>query len=262
MRIVSWNINSVRLRIESVARLVAELSPDILCLQEIKVTDAAYPQSAFADMGFTDHAVFGQKGYHGVSIHSRLPISRTHRKHWCGRDDSRHIWVTLAGGLEVHNFYVPAGGDEPDPQKNEKFAHKLAFLDAMADWFKKRNGERPAVLVGDLNVAPLETDVWSHKKLAKVVTHTPAEINRLDSIMTAGGWIDAVREFVPPEEKLFSWWSYRAADWKAANKGRRLDHIWVRPHLRAALQGAHIAEPVRGWPRPSDHAPIVLDLNT
>ena len=262
MRIVSWNINSVRLRIESVARLVAELSPDILCLQEIKVTDAAYPQSAFTEMGFTDHAVFGQKGYHGVSIHSRLPISRAHRKHWCGREDSRHIWVTLASGLEVHNFYVPAGGDEPDPEKNEKFAHKLGFLDAMADWFKKRKGERPAVLVGDLNVAPLETDVWSHKKLAKVITHTPAEISRLDNIMTAGGWIDAVREFVPPEDKIFSWWSYRAADWKAANKGRRLDHIWVTPHLRAALQGAHIAEPVRGWPRPSDHAPVVLDLNT
>ena len=262
MRIVSWNINSVRLRIESVARLVGELSPDILCLQEIKVTDAAYPQGAFTDMGFTDHAIFGQKGYHGVSIHSRRPISRIHRKHWCGRDDSRHIWITLADGLEVHNFYVPAGGDEPDPQKNEKFAHKLAFLDAMAVWFRRRNGERPAVLVGDLNVAPLETDVWSHKKLVKVVTHTPAEVSRLDSIMTAGGWIDAVREFVPPDDKLFSWWSYRAADWKAANKGRRLDHIWVTPHLRAALQDAHIAEPVRGWPRPSDHAPVVLDLNT
>ena len=262
MRIVSWNINSVRLRIESVARLVAELSPDILCLQEIKVTDAAYPQSAFTEMGFTDHAVFGQKGYHGVSIHSRLPISRAHRKHWCGREDSRHIWVTLASGLEVHNFYVPAGGDVPNVEENEKFAHKMAFLDEMTEWFvKNHKSTDPAILVGDLNIAPLETDVWSHKQLLKEVSHTPVEVDGLNGVMAAHKWIDAVRIFVPPEEPLYSWWSYRNRTWPGSNRGRRLDHIWVTPPLEDKLRGASVFTEARGWEKPSDHAPVLVDID-
>lgn len=260
MRIASWNINSVRLRIDSVARFVKETAPDVLCLQETKVTDAAYPKAAFDEMGFSHHAVFGQKGYHGVAVHARTPILASHPKRWCGKQDSRHLWVELDGGIELHNFYVPAGGDEPDPARNDKFAHKLEFLDGMAAWFRGHDRQRRAVLVGDLNVAPLETDVWSHKQLRRVVTHTPAEVSRLEEIMAAGQWIDAVRAFVPAEEKLFSWWSYRAKDWAAANKGRRLDHIWLTPALRPALTGASIVKDVRGWERPSDHAPVIADL--
>lgn len=261
MRLASWNINSVRLRIDSVARFADTFKPDILCLQETKVTDADYPVGALEAMGFTHHAIFGQKGYHGVAVHSKLPIARSQRKRWCGKQDSRHVYVTLESGAEVHNFYVPAGGDEPDPAVNDKFAHKLAFLEDMAAWSKRRGGKRPAILVGDLNVAPLETDVWSHKQLLRVVSHTPAEVERFDAIMAAGKWSDAVRTITPAEEKLYSWWSYRARDWAAADKGRRLDHIWLSPPIGSALRNAWIAKEVRGWPKPSDHAPVIADLD-
>src|SRR5690606_30795589 len=137
---------------------------------------------------------------------------------------------TLPGGIELHNFYVPAGGDVPDPAVNPKFAHKLRFLDEAAAWFAaRRNPENRFILLGDLNVAPLETDVWSHKQLLKVVSHTPVEVERMNRWCASHDWVDAVRRFVPPERKLYSWWSYRSPDWAAADKGRRLDHVWVTP---------------------------------
>ena len=111
----------------------------------------------------------------------------------------------------LHNFYVPSGGDEPDPAVNPKFAHKLAFLDEMADWMTaERIGGSSAIIAGDLNIAPLETDVWNHKALLRVVSHTPVEVEKLNLVRAAGPWVDALRHFVPPEEKLYTWWSYRA----------------------------------------------------
>ncbi|MBZ0324829.1 MAG: exodeoxyribonuclease III, partial [Alphaproteobacteria bacterium] len=112
----------------------------------------------------------------------------------------------------------------------------------------------------DLNVAPLETDVWSHKQLLNVVSHTPVEVDHLDRLQASLGWIDAVRHFIPPENRLYSWWSYRARDWSASDRGRRLDHIWVTPDLRETLAGARVLRDVRGWDQPSDHAPVVCDL--
>jgi exodeoxyribonuclease-3 len=114
--------------------------------------------------------------------------------------------------------------------------------------------------VGDLNVAPLATDVWSHEKLVRVVTHTPLEVKALDSLRRSRDWIDAVRHFVPAEKKLFTWWSYRAPDWKRSDKGRRLDHVWVTPALRASLVSASVVKAARGWSLPSDHAPVLVAL--
>jgi len=118
-----------------------------------------------------------------------------------------------AGGapLTLHNFYVPAGGDEPDETINPKFAHKLGFLDEMTEWIKTKGvAKGRAILVGDLNIAPLEHDVWSHKALLKVVSHTPIEVEKLNKVFEAGEWIDSMRRFVPADEKLYTWWSYRA----------------------------------------------------
>jgi exodeoxyribonuclease-3 len=178
LRITTWNINSVRLRIDNVARLTKEMRPDVLCLQEIKVQELDFPMKAVKKLGYDHVAVVGQKGYHGVAILSRVPFEASERLNWCGKEDARHVRVRLAGGVDLHNFYVPAGGDIPDPQENEKFAHKLDFLDAMAKHFRsaKRKGAKSTILVGDLNVAPLEHDVWSHKQLLKVVSHTPVEV--------------------------------------------------------------------------------------
>ena len=261
MRIATWNINSVRIRLHLVETLVREAAPDILCLQETKAQDADFPADALRALGFTHVECSGMKGYNGVAILSRVPLERIERRDWCQRNDARHISARLPDGTELHNFYVPAGGDVPDPAENDKFAHKLQFLDEVTAWFPAtRRSEQPMILVGDLNIAPRETDVWSHKQLLKVVSHTPVEVERLDGMLAAGGWIDAVRHVIPPEEKLYSWWSYRARDWSASDRGRRLDHIWVTPPLAPRIGDAAVLRDARGWDRASDHAPVFLDL--
>jgi len=261
MRIVTWNINSLRLRLPLVERLVGALNPDVLCLQETKVEDGLFPHEALAALGFAHRAVVGMKGYNGVAILSRLPLGATTAKRWCGRKDARHLAVRLPGDIELHNFYVPAGGDIPDPAANDKFAHKLSFVEEAARWWarQKQRGAR-RVLVGDLNIAPLEHDVWSHKQLLDVVSHTPAEVERFARWQESQGWVDAVRHFVPADQKLYSWWSYRAHDWVASNRGRRLDHIWVSPVLQPSLERAIVLREARGWPQPSDHVPVSIDL--
>ena len=266
LTIVTWNVNSVRFRLDVLARIVERLHPDVLCLQETKVTDDLFPHLAIAELGFEHRLTHGMKGYNGVAILSRRPLLHTGTRDWLGRADCRHAFATLlddAGQpLTLHNLYVPAGGDDPDPQRNPKFAHKLRFLEAMADWSR---GEAAAggraVLTGDLNVAPLPSDVWDHRRLSRVVTHTPAEVSRLSAIMQAGGWIDAVRQMNPEPAKVFTWWSYRAADWRAADKGRRLDHVWVSTGLEGCVRRADVLLDARDWAPASDHAPVRVTLD-
>ncbi len=260
MRIATWNVNSVRLRGEALARLIAERAPDVLCLQETKVADELFPHEMFADLGYPHRLTYGQKGYHGVAIASRIAFSRPERRDWWGKAEARHVSVRLPGGVELHNFYIPAGGDIPDPQANPKFAHKLGMLEELASWFGGAEHPPLQVLAGDLNIAPLETDVWSHKQLLKVVSHTPVEVAALAALRESRDWTDAVRHFIPPEERLYSWWSYRARDWSASDRGRRLDHIWVTPPLRGRLAAAEVLRDARGWGRPSDHAPALVDI--
>ena len=206
-RLATWNINSVRLRMPLVEKLVNEQRIDVLCLQEIKVADAQFPVSAFKKIGLTHTAVFGQKGYHGVAILSRLPLTKLESRDFCGKGDARHLKAVVDGGIEVHNFYVPAGGDIPDPSANDKFAHKLDFLDEMESFFCSMKSRRSAarIVVGDLNVAPFENDVWSHKQLLDVVSHTPAETERMQRIYASHDWTDVTRSFVPHDKKIFSW---------------------------------------------------------
>lgn len=264
LKLVTWNINSVRLRIGLVARLAAELEPDVVCLQETKVEDKDFPHRGIAEIGFRHRLVRGTKGYNGVAILSRFPLEPLESRDWCGRADARHLAARLRFGgtpVTVHNFYVPAGGDIPDPKRNDKFAHKLAFLDEMAAWSKSgTNRGEPTVLVGDLNVAPLPSDVWSHKALLKVVSHTPVEVARLARVLEGRPWADAVRHFVPESERLYTWWSYRARDWEASDRGRRLDHVWVTPHLVPRLGAAFVLRGARSWPQPSDHVPVIVTL--
>jgi exodeoxyribonuclease-3 len=257
--VATWNINSVRLRINLVRRFLAEHRPDVLCLQETKCPDANFPSAAFREAVYRHIAVHGQKGYHGVAIVSRLPLAGVDRRRFCGKDDARHIAATVRlrdRSVTVHNFYVPAGGDEPDPGVNPKFAHKLSFLDELQNCTAAL--ARPgSILVGDLNVAPLEADVWSHRQLLKVVSHTPPETGRLERARAAGGWVDLMRRFVPPETKLFTWWSYRSPDWTKNDRGRRLDHIWATPDLAAGAQALAVLKDARSWERPSDHVPVL-----
>jgi exodeoxyribonuclease-3 len=262
VRITTWNINSVRLRIGLVKQLSETLAPDIICLQETKVADEQFPHQALAEMGYVHQAINGNKNHHGVAVLSRQPFEGVTSRQWCGKSDGRHLQVALPGAIELHNFYVPSGGDIPDPAVNDKFDHKLKFLAEMKTWSAERaDPAAKRILVGDLNVAPLETDVWSHKQLLKVVSHTPVEVEALKAVQASADWHDAVRAIVPPEQKIYSWWSYRARDWRESDRGRRLDHIWLSPALRPALTTAAIEKDARGWTQPSDHVPVTVDLN-
>ena len=264
LRIATWNINSLRLRIGLLRHLIDALNPDVICLQETKVPDALFPDVLFKEgapgaLGYPHVVRRGMKGYNGVAILSRVPMTLDlSTPDWCGRGDCRHLAVRLdvPGGLTVHNFYVPAGGDVPDPAINIKFAHKLAFVGEATAWFCTHPPDR-AVLVGDLNIAPLEQDVWSHKQLLGVVSHTPIEVAAMEAWM-ATGWVDAMRHFVPPDQKLYTWWSYRNRDWRVNNRGRRLDHVWTTPDL--VLHGMEVLVPARDWERTSDHVPVCVTV--
>lgn len=259
MKITTWNINSVRLRLPLLQKLIAEKNPDVICLQETKVVDELFPVNDIAALGYAHQKFSGMKSYNGVAILSRLPFSQTSQQNWCNKQDCRHVAVTLENGVSVHNFYVPAGGDIPDPDQNEKFAHKLQFVDEMTDFFKN-NKMQKTILLGDLNIAPLEHDVWSHKQLLDVVSHTPVEVEKLTRMQSTLEWVDAVRHLNPEPEKIYSWWSYRNRDWKASNRGRRLDHIWVTPDLKKNIKNTQILTTARDWEKPSDHVPVSLEV--
>ena len=252
--ICTWNINSVRLREPIVCKLMEEEAPDILCLQETKSPVDKIPTEAFAALGYTTMIARGDKGYNGVAILSKLAMEAVEPQNFGGKGDARHVAGRLGSGVEIHNVYLPAGGDVPDRETNEKFDHKLRFVDDLARWGAGRGG--PAILVGDLNIAPREDDVWSHKQLLKVVSHTPIETEAFEQARAAGGWVDVTRGDIP-DGRLYSWWSYRAKDWSAADKGRRLDHIWATADIAPAPGGggSRVLREARGWEKPSDHAP-------
>lgn len=252
--LATWNINSVRLREGLVARLMAEEAPDVLCLQECKSPVDLIPLEAFRALGYTHMIARGQKGYNGVAILSKLPIEEVGAADYASLGHARHIAGRLENGVTIHNFYVPAGGDKPNREVNEKFGQKLDYLTEMRDAFHSEQPKR-AILVGDLNIAPREDDVWDHKALLKIVSHTPVEVEHLGAAQDAGGWVDVTRADIP-DGRLYSWWSYRSPDWEAADKGRRLDHIWATSDISNAAHGSRILRAVRGWEQPSDHAPV------
>ncbi len=259
LTLATWNVNSVRLREGLVCDLLAEAAPDVLCLQECKAPVDLIPRERFAAMGYPHVVARGQKGYNGVAIVSRLPLTDAGQLDFCARGDARHVAARLPDGLVVHNLYVPAGGDVPDREANDKFAHKLDFLSELRDRFRAERPER-AVLVGDLNVAPREDDVWSHRQLLGVVSHTPIEVEALTDAQEAGGWADVTRADIP-SGPLYSWWSYRARDWEASDRGRRLDHVWASADIAGAAHSSRVLKHVRGWARGSDHAPVLASFD-
>ena len=258
-KISTWNINSVRLRAPNVQQFLKSEAPDVLCLQEIKCQTGEFPAKAFNEVGYTHHQVLGQGGgHHGVAIVSRHPIESLEPQSLC-REGHARVQAARIEGFEIHNIYLPAGGDVPDPDENDKFAHKLDFLASMArDYSGLASDASPRLLVGDLNVAPHENDVWSHKQLLKIVSHTPVETESLEKARKAGGFFDVARERHDDDQKLYTWWSYRAKDWAASNRGRRLDHIWANDTAMGLvdLDSYSIHLEWRGGWKPSDHAPV------
>tara|TARA_Y100000991_G_scaffold211881_1_gene195090 strand:- start:591 stop:1376 length:786 start_codon:yes stop_codon:yes gene_type:complete len=260
MRIATWNINSVRLRLPQVLRFIKEQNIDVMCLQETKTPDEHFPKKEFEEVGFINQYFRGEKSYNGVAILSNINFEEPKYIDWCDKSDKRHIYIKLTNSIELHNFYVPAGGDEPDISKNPKFDHKISFLSEIHQYFLT-NTKTNKILVGDLNIAPLEHDVWSHKQLLNIVSHTPKETEALLAIISSGDWVDVMREFVPHDEKLYSWWSYRNRNWETSNRGRRLDHVWVSKKLFPHVKSGVIYKETRSWERPSDHVPIIIDID-
>lgn len=258
--ITSWNINSVRIRLPLIKQFVEHTNPDILCLQETKTENQHFPGDAIQQMGYDYLYFLGQKSYNGVAILSKIPLKYANYNTFIDNDEVRHLYAYLPDGTALHNFYVPAGGDVPDVNKNPKFLDKLNFVDAMTSWSSQLHADDRVIILGDMNIAPLEHDVWSHKQLLKVVSHTPIEVEKMNALKASANWVDVMREFVPETEKLYSWWSYRNRDWKKSNRGRRLDHIWMTPNLKDRLISGEILEEARGWESPSDHVPVTMTL--
>lgn len=263
MRIATWNINSVRLRKEMVLKFLQDYKIDILCLQETKTMDEHFPVEFFSKAGYANIIFSGEKSYNGVAIISKVPLISPNIVEIVN-GDKRHIsaGINVNGDkLELHNFYIPAGGDEPDPEINPKFKHKLDYVDEMGSWFaNKRSKDDGVIILGDFNIAPYEHDVWSHKQLLKIVSHTPVEVEKLLNMKNSLGFSDVARNFVPESEKLYSWWSYRNRDWKKSNRGRRLDHIWVTKPLEDKVKEFEVHPHIRDWEKPSDHVPVIIEL--
>lgn len=264
LRLASWNINSIRLRLPLLKKLVETCAPDVIALQETKCPDELLPLHELHALGYSHVHYSGMKSYNGVLLMSRLPLHDTHIHVRVDKQDCRHIEAALLlpdRKLVLHNLYIPAGGDIPDEQQNVKFAHKLDFVREMARFFPQRyDGKDSLVALGDFNIAPYEHDVWSHRQLLNVVSHTPIEVDLLEQMRKAHHWVDVARHVVPADQKLYTWWSYRNHDWKKSDRGRRLDHIWVTPDLVPAIAGFQVVREARDWEKPSDHVPVFLDL--
>lgn len=259
--IATWNINSVRLRKTLVQAFLDKYKPDLLCLQETKCPNEFFPYAELSSKGYNHIEIHGQKSYNGVAILSRYPLTDINIINFCEKNDCRYLTATISlenkQKLAIHNVYVPAGGDEPDPASNPKFAHKLQFLHELKAIKADHDPNILSLLVGDLNIAPHPEDVWSHKQLLKVVSHTPIETELLLDILKVGGWADLVYETRKPPTQNFTWWSYRSKDWKKSNRGRRLDHIWGSPALLNYLTNIEIICDFRDSTQPSDHVPII-----
>ena len=258
-KIATWNVNSIRIRLDLLAQLVARKNPDIICLQEVKAKEADFPFSVITDLGFPHIALYSIPGYNGVAVLSKQPLRQTEKHLHVGRDDARHISTIIDGDIELHNIYIPAGGDIPDIESNPSFRHKLQFVDELADFFEQRPAKR-RIICGDFNIAPQENDVWNHKAMLKIISHTPIEIEKLRALYRRGKFVDAVRQLCGNEQKIYSWWGYRNLNWQTNDKGRRLDHIWCSADIAPHLQTADVCKDFRFAERPSDHVPVTVEF--
>lgn len=262
-KIVTWNVNSIRIRLALLEELVKAENPDVVCLQEVKAKEEDFPFEEIKSLGFEHIALYGMAGYNGVAILSKTPLRDIKKMDWVGKNDARNIRATVFDDVVINNIYIPAGGDIPDPIENISFAHKLAFMDDVSEFFeqnKKDFANKKMILCGDFNVSPLENDVWSHKQLLKTVSHTPIEVERITRLQKSLDFINVIRHFHPEPEKIYTWFSYRNPNWKTNDKGRLLDHIWATEPLRTQLKNIKIIKQMREMERPSDHLPVVLEI--
>jgi exodeoxyribonuclease-3 len=254
MRIATWNVNSLRARLEIVLGWLRQDGPEVVCMQETKVTDDLFPVEPLAEVGY--QAVFtGQRTYNGVAILSRLPLTEvvTALPEAPGEDEKRFIVATVAD-LRVINVYVPNGQAVGSP----KFHYKLAWLECLRNFLATTHTPKDAlVLCGDFNVAPEPRDVYDAAKVDGEILFHPEERAAFTRLCD-WGLHDALR-LHHNEGGLYSWWDYRAAAFRR-NLGFRIDHILVTPPLAVRCTDVTLERDLRRLPKPSDHIPVVVAL--
>lgn len=249
--VATWNVNSIRARLENVTRWLKAREPDVLCLQELKVDSDSFPFEHFESMGYGT-AINAQKTWNGVAILSRHPLESVQQGFRSGfLDDQKRFVSALTAGLRVINVYVPQGGDP----SVERFRQKLGFLEELgAELTEYVDSEQPMVLVGDMNVAPEPEDVFDADELEGLVGFHPEERRRIRDILDMG-FTDLLRNFTP-EGKVFSWWDYRAGAFRR-NRGMRLDLVITNRSLLGRAISCDVDADPRKWVKPSDHVPVV-----
>ncbi|TFY96452.1 exodeoxyribonuclease III [Ramlibacter rhizophilus] len=258
MKITTWNVNSLTARLQHVLDWLQANPVDVLCLQELKLTEDKFPLMELAAAGYAHCAVFGQKTYNGVALLSRQPLREVGRNIEGFQDESsRVIAATLdtpAGPLRLVNGYF-VNGQAPG---TEKFAYKMAWLDGLNRYLAAQLREHPRlVLVGDFNIAPEDRDSYDPEGLRETIHHSTPEREHFRRLLELG-LVDGFRLFEQPE-KSYTWWDYRMLGYQK-NRGLRIDHVLVSQALRSAVQACSIDRTPRKWKQPSDHAPVTVDL--
>jgi len=259
MLIATWNVNSIRQRLDSVTAWLAERQPDVVCLQEIKCLDEAFPREPFEALGY-NVAVHGQKTFNGVALLSKVPFDEVHPRLKGDDEDvqARYLEAVIstdAGVLRVGSIYLPNG----NPPNTDKYPYKLKWIDrltAYADELLKL--EEPLVLAGDYNIIPAAADVHNPEAWLTDALFLPQTRARFQSLLNLG-LVDALRA-ATDEAGLYTFWDYQAGAWQK-NWGIRIDHLLLSPQAADRLTGVVIDKHVRAWERPSDHVPVVAEFD-
>ena len=258
MRIATWNINSIRQRIDHLSAWLAERAPEIVCLQETKCVDEAFPREPFEALGY-NVAVHGQKTFNGVAILSKLKLDEV-TSGLPGDDEDDHARFleaavsTAKGALRVASIYLPNG----NPPETDKYAYKLAWMERLRSYAQERLAlEEPLILAGDYNVIPSPADVHNPAVWANDALFLPKTREKFRTL-TNLGLTDAIRA-VSDDNRLYTFWDYQAGAWQK-NWGIRIDHLLLSPQAADRLTAAGIDKHVRSWEKPSDHVPVYADL--
>lgn len=256
MKIVTWNVNSIRTRLEIVLKWIDQHEPDVLLLQETKCVDESFPREFFEDRGYLVET-YGQKTYNGVAIVSKYSIEDVQRGLPNNVDPQcRYIEGVINGHVRVASLYVPNG----ESKTSEKFIYKQNFLDKLLEYLPERQFvDEVFIIGGDFNIAPTPQDVNNQERWEGKVMCTPTEREYFQQLL-GSGFIDVIRHKFPHNKQLdgtslVTWWDYRKGSWQK-DEGVRIDHFLLSRNHKITLQEAGIDREPRGWERPSDHAPV------
>ena len=258
MRIATWNVNSIKQRLDNAASWLAERQPDVVCLQETKCIDDAFPREAFESLGY-NVAIHGQKGFNGVAILSKAPFDEvTARLPGDGDDEQARfleaVISTSNGVLRVASIYLPNG----NPPDTDKYTYKIKWMDRLISYARERMAlEEPLIMAGDYNVIPAPADARNPAAWLGDALYLPQTRGRFRSLINLG-LTDAVRA-ASDSADLYTFWDYQAGAWQK-NNGIRIDHILMSPQATDRFVSASIDRHVRSWEKPSDHVPVVIEL--